>query len=278
MSVSKKNYRDRIECKCLKQLGAVEVVTASYQKQNFSRHAHDCYGFGVITNGRLDFLYQHKNWRATPGDINLVIPGEVHDGHGATDYGWSYKMLYIPVDFVEEVIFEIANTDSLPYFLQGVISNNDLSNKFLEIHNILYNDDEFILQKDSMLRHWLVSFISAYSKQKIALEYNACERRAVLMVREYLYENFADNIKLSDLANIVGLSPYYLLRIFKKVTGLPPHLYQQQIRVDKAKKLLSIGESLARISHEIGFVDQSHFSRQFKKTTGLTPAQYQKMF
>ncbi len=95
---------------------------------------------------------------------------------------------------------------------------------------------------------------------------------------EYLREHCTDNVKLRDLAKVAGLSPYYLLRVFKASVGIPPHLYQQQLRVGKAKQLLANGFSLAMTSIETGFADQSHFSRQFKKITGLTPARYQNMF
>ena len=262
----------------MQQLGSVEVMEASYQKQSFSRHTHDCYAFGVIAAGRLDFSYQNRNWQANPGDINLVIPGEVHDGHGAKDIGWSYKMLYMPVEFMREINFELIGTDALPYFPQGVISHSFIADNLSVLHETLFDDEGTLLQQESMLRQWLTSFIAAYSEQKIKLVKVWKEERAVRLTMEYLREHFTDNVKLKDLAKVAELSPYYLLRVFKASVGIPPHLYQQQLRVWKAKQLLADGFSLAAISSETGFADQSHFSRQFKKITGLTPARYQKMF
>lgn len=270
--------KDRIKCKCLRQLGSVEVLEASYHKQSFSRHTHDCYAFGIITGGRLDFVYQHRNWQANPGDINLVVPGEVHDGHGAIDVGWSYKMLYMPVEVVREVNFELTETDTLPNFLPGVISHSYLADSLHALHQILSDDEAPLLQQESMLRQWLNSFIFIYSEPKISLTRGLQEDRVVRRALEYLHEHCTDAVALKDLAIVTGLSPYYLLRVFKAVVGMPPHLYQQQLRVQKAKRLLANGCSLAVISNETGFADQSHFSRQFKKITGLTPAMYQKMF
>lgn len=270
--------KDRIICKCLQQLGSVEVMEASYQKQSFSRHTHECYAFGVITAGRLDFSYQHRDWQANPGEINLVVPGAVHDGHGAMGVGWSYKMLYMPVEIVREVNFDLTGTDTLPYFLQGVISHSYLAGSLHALHQMLSSDEATILQQESMLRQWLTSFIREYSAQKIKLTQGWQEDRAVRLTMEYLREHCTNNVKLRDLAKVAGLSPYYLLRVFKAAVGIPPHLYQQQLRVWKAKQLLAAGFSLAATANETGFADQSHFSRQFKKITGLTPARYQKMF
>lgn len=271
-------FKDRIICKCLRQLGSIEVMEASYQKQSFSRHTHDCYAFGVITAGRLEFSYQNRNWQANPGDINLVVPGEAHDGHGARDVGWAYKILYIPVEVVQEINLELTGADILPYFRQGVISHSFLGKNLSVLHRTLADDEGTILQKDSMLRQWLTSFIAAYSEQKIKLARVLNEERTVRLIKEFLHEHFADNVKLKDLAKVAGLSPYHLLRVFKAAVGIPPHLYQQQLRVGKAKQLLADGVSLAVTACETGFTDQSHFSRQFKKITGLTPALYQKMF
>jgi AraC-like DNA-binding protein len=179
---------------------------------------------------------------------------------------------------VREINFELTGTDALPYFLQGVISNSFIADNLSVLHQTLSDDEATLLQQESMLRQWLTSFIAGYSEQKIKLVKVWQEERAVRLTMEYLREHFTDNVKLKDLAKVAELSPYYLLRVFKASVGVPPHLYQQQLRVWKAKQLLADGVSLAAISSEIGFADQSHFSRQFKKITGLTPARYQKMF
>ena len=84
----------------------------------------------------------------------------------------------------------------------------------------------------------------------------------------------ADNVSLTELSGLVSLSPYRLVHVFRDTVGLPPHAYLTQVRVERAKRLLAAGQSVARVASEAGFVDQSHLTRHFKALTGVTPGRY----
>lgn len=94
-------------------------------------------------------------------------------------------------------------------------------------------------------------------------------------VRRHLCDHVADPVRLDDLARLAGRSRCHLLRMFQQVTGLPPHAYQTQLRVEAAKGLLAAGHAITQVAAETGFSDQSHFSRVFRDLTGATPRQYQ---
>ena len=93
--------------------------------------------------------------------------------------------------------------------------------------------------------------------------------------REFLEANFEQNVSLADLTNLVGLSSYHLLRVFRSEVGLPPHAYLEQIRINYAKQLLRSGMPIVEVAVNTGFVDQSHFTRHFKRHVGITPGLYQ---
>ena len=80
--------------------------------------------------------------------------------------------------------------------------------------------------------------------------------------------------QLTELAALVNLSPWHLLRQFKKITGLPPHAWLVQFRIRKSLYLLKQGCEIAMVAQRCGFSDQSHYTRHFKKALGCTPAQY----
>jgi AraC family transcriptional regulator len=89
---------------------------------------------------------------------------------------------------------------------------------------------------------------------------------------DYIQEHLAQQIFLNELANDLGISRYYFCRLFKQSTGLSPHQYVIQQRVERAKQLLVQGKmSIANIAQACGFTHQSHLNRHFKRLTGVTP-------
>ncbi|MBV8213673.1 MAG: helix-turn-helix transcriptional regulator [Verrucomicrobia bacterium] len=68
------------------------------------------------------------------------------------------------------------------------------------------------------------------------------------------------------------MSPDYFTRLFKAATGKSPHQFIIDARVSKARQLLERGNiSISEAAYEVGFVDQSHLTRQFKRAFGLPP-------
>jgi AraC-like DNA-binding protein len=82
------------------------------------------------------------------------------------------------------------------------------------------------------------------------------------------------SVRLSALASETGKSRFQALRAFKRRFGLAPHAYQMRVRLGLAQKSLRAGVPPADVAAELGFVDQSHFTRHFKQLVGVTPARY----
>lgn len=99
-------------------------------------------------------------------------------------------------------------------------------------------------------------------------------RTAVRRVREYLQENYAQNVSLADLASFADLSAFHLNRVFAKEVGLTPYAYQTQVRIARAKSLLTSGLPPVQVAIATGFYDQSHLGKHFKRLVGVTPGSY----
>lgn len=94
-------------------------------------------------------------------------------------------------------------------------------------------------------------------------------------VNDFIASNFAQEIKLGELAQVAGMSNFHFAREFKRTTGTTPHQYLIHFRVEQAKALLSDNElPLVEVGLRSGFSHQSHFTRLFRKVTGTTPLQY----
>ncbi len=95
------------------------------------------------------------------------------------------------------------------------------------------------------------------------------------IVIDYIYENIGEDLKVKDMAGIIGISPFHFSRLFKSYTGSPPHQYIMQVRIERAKEMLLAGTyALSDIAYTLGLSSQSHFNSFFKQYTGQTPQQF----
>lgn len=95
------------------------------------------------------------------------------------------------------------------------------------------------------------------------------------IVVNYIRDHFSEPIRLSTLAQLARLSPHHFCRAFKQSFGKPPHRYQNDYRIDQAKRLLAKpGSSVTHIALEVGFGSSSSFATAFRKVTGDTPTGY----
>ena len=116
----------------------------------------------------------------------------------------------------------------------------------------------------------------AERSQPIETDRISTQPRAVTQAVDFINDNYATDLSLSDIAAAAHLSPFHLSRIFKKATGVSPYQYLLQVRVNSARSLLTAGagdRSLAEVAAAVGFADQSHLTRHFKRMVGVTPKQ-----
>jgi AraC family transcriptional regulator len=102
--------------------------------------------------------------------------------------------------------------------------------------------------------------------------------RRLQRVLGYIYASLNREIRLEELAAQACLSPFHFSRLFREATGLSPHRYVIDRRVQAARQELARRNlSLAEIALEFGFGSQANFTRVFRKATRLTPGQYREL-
>ena len=110
-------------------------------------------------------------------------------------------------------------------------------------------------------------------------------RSEVTQVKNYIYQNYQEELSVDILAEKVYLSPGYLSYIFKQETGMNLNRFIKAFRMDKAKELLENSQKkISQIAKEVGFSNNSYFCRSFREYFGVTPefcrkgtAEYEKM-
>lgn len=94
-------------------------------------------------------------------------------------------------------------------------------------------------------------------------------------VTAYITTNLNRELRLAELAAVMHMSPYHFARLFKKSTGVSPHLFVVHRRIDAATALLAASaSSISSIARAVGFRTATHFATTFPRITGVTPSAY----
>jgi len=106
---------------------------------------------------------------------------------------------------------------------------------------------------------------------------NSKTPNAIERAKHYLHDNFNELVSLDELVALTTLSRFHLVRAFALHAGIPPHAYQLKLRIERACVLLRAGTTAAEAAAQVGFADQSHFTRHFKRMRHITPGRYARM-
>lgn len=126
------------------------------------------------------------------------------------------------------------------------------------------------LQVDGLI----LAFLAGVLHERSHLDAPRAGTAAISQARQRLDDTPAEPVTLGDLARSSGLSRFQVLRGFVRETGLTPHAYLLQRRIDLARRLIAGGRGLADVAAASGFADQSHMTRTFRRTFGIAPGAY----
>jgi AraC family transcriptional regulator len=118
---------------------------------------------------------------------------------------------------------------------------------------------------------------AATTRKAEAAKCHGLDAVALRVVRERIEASLCDGVSLEDLASEVGLSRYHFARAFKTSTGLSPHRYLTERRVDKAKELLRTTEMpMVDLALAVGFASQAHLCDWFRRLVGMSPREFRR--
>lgn len=240
-------------------------------------HVHEEYQFCIHFNTPGHYLYRGARHAIPAGSLSVIHPGEIHapGDRSALKLGTEFWIMFLSPAQLIEVAREVdRSVQSLPFFSGPVICDTELATTFCALHRVLEPGTVSYLEQESRLLLALTALVRRHAQTTSALCRFTEAAPAIIRVRDYLHDNYTQNVNLHELATVANLSPYHLCRAFRVAFGVPPYRYLTGVRVDRAKMLLLRGESLTRVASEVGFFDQSHFIRYFTRFVGTTPGRY----
>jgi AraC-like DNA-binding protein len=248
---------------------AIELLRGSDVTQEHPRHWHEEIYLSATLGGTSYLDCRGTSLLTRQGTLALVAPGDVHANR---KIGCSFRCIFMEFPALQNVVeqFVERRTPGLS-FRSGLIEDQRTLVRFLKVHRSLEANE---LGRDDSAISFLHQLAVRHSTLSIPLPRNGNEDFAVRRTKQVLNERYAERVSLHELARLMGLSAYHLHRSFCREIGMPPHEYQVQLRIMKAKSLLRLGRSISETASLVGFVDQSHFTRHFKRSVGVTPGKF----
>jgi AraC-like DNA-binding protein len=214
---------------------------------------------------------------ATSGDIITVNPGEVHDGAPLAGQSRRWRMLYFDASLLREVASGLADTPSAAYeFIAPVLPASGARHRFEHLFRTYAGecggDGTDLSKAESLLG--LLAKLGGIPGRDGTRGVAAGIARATAAIDA----DPAHAFSLAQLAELRGMNPFRTLRMFARATGLTPHAYLVQRRIELARDLIRRRVALVDVAMTAGFSDQSHLARTFVARFGYTPGTYAKAF
>lgn len=260
---------------CAPQFGGrVELSRGISVTHVYPWHWHEEVQIWAIESGADVLSFRGAEHVTPPGSLSFVPPGEVHSNRHVEPEGCTYRTLNVGPGLLLRAFRDLTMEQATFSLREPFVVDPALFRRFVATHARL-EEQPSRLVSDVLLLSLLEELLHRTSKlRRLPQGGGREERMAVRRVREYLIETHASNVSLEDLAKVANLSPYHLHRVFTREVGMPPHAFQTQVRISRARALLNEGMPLQVVAAETGFSDQSHFTREFKRYIGLTPGAY----
>jgi AraC family transcriptional regulator len=242
---------------------------------------HQAFDFEFVWDGGLQKVsYREKDFAS--GCIDLIpadLPHRISSTRTVGEIEWVH--CYLDPAFVANIAYESVNSDRVELLLtlkkaDFLLHQIGLALKYsLEengLGNPLYADSMATAMAAHLLRHYSThnhrfrEYEDGLSKEKL--------KQAV----DYIQAHLCEDLSLGAIAERLGMSQYYFCHLFKRSTGMSPHQYLIQQRLERAKNLLKRSEqTIVSVASECGFANQSHFAKYFRQYTGMTPRQFRKI-
>lgn len=245
IAVTNKNFKD------------LNPVDAGYEKceksHNFGPNIRDYWLIHYVKSGCGTFIKEDKTYHVKSGQAFLICPDEVCKYTADENDPWEYIWIGFTGSCAKEfeclgAVFEADEKifDAISHAWEyGVCQSEYLTGELFLLYTSLFS------QKEES---------GSYVKQ-------ACG---------YIDTNYLNDIKICDIAKIIGVERTYLAKLFKKEKKISMQQYLVDVRISKAKKLLEMGYTVNEAAYMSGYKDVCNFSKMFKRKMNISPAKAKK--
>lgn len=256
------------------ELPGFEHLRARFERFRYARHAHPGVVIGLVDDGVQSYTYRGERHRTGPDGIFFVNAGEAHTGEPADAGGYSYRGIQIDDRFIASALGGAGIRRLV--FKDAVVHSPRLARQ-LRAALIAIENAEPALRCEELILGSLCAIAERHAFDWSDKRATATSRRSIHQVRDLIAQSRVEDLSLGALARFAGMSVFHFAHAFRRQVGCSPFMYAEAIRIERAKSRLRKGGGLADIAFELGYTDQSHFTRKFKQHQGTTPGEYRRL-
>jgi AraC-like DNA-binding protein len=250
----------------------LSLMHADFQTQEFAPHRHEELVIAITETGGSVIQSRGVVDNADTSALLVFNPSEPHAGWMGASRHWRYRSLYLEQSALDELAHALG-TDRIPYFTRNWIADPELAANLHALHHALDSQRDPLLQRELLITSFGALF-KRHGSGGLRAEPIPRDRARVGTAIDYIRARLAMPISLADLGNILGLTQFQVIRLFKRTIGMTPHAYVLQLRLDAARCYLATGSPIGDAAVAAGFYDQSSLTHHFKRSYGLTPLQF----
>lgn len=212
-----------------------------------------------------------KPTRLMPGDMFLLFPGEWHTYHPNPEIGWkSYWIGFRGKNMDDRVHAGFLTPDSPIYHVGYSFT---LEGLYKRAYEAAVEEAAYSQQLMAGIVNHLIGMMYSLERNR-ELSKNQQQVDMISRARMRIRESLESDLTIQQIAEELGVSYSNLRKLFKEYTGLSPATYQQELRLLRAKELLSTTElSIKEIAYRLNFENPDYFSAKFKAKMGLKPSE-----
>jgi AraC family transcriptional regulator len=230
-----------------------------------------------VVNGKLHVQQYNQSFSLMSGDMVLMSLFDKHKYYSDRNSPCDVLWIHFNGKDCHHLISFMNNYNKLPIILNSCHAVFDIIKRCFTLAKSKESGTNLYM---SLFLYELIIEIlyCLYLKNPIEIR-TVKDVKLIKCIDEYIDENSHRPITLKMLSNHIQMSPYHFAHLFKQATDKSPIQYATEKKIEKSKYLLLYtSKSISTIANELGFADQSHFSRIFKTRMGVSPSTFRQKY
>ena len=226
--------------------------------------------FCASGSGTLE--YDGKETKIGAGDY-FFLPKDKSHAYYPDGELWDVRWTAFEGNVCDEILIRFGMTEPIVIMPAGETTMERIFDKMVisQENDILYCD--YICS--GLVYDYLIEFHRLMDTD--ADSARSRQLSMLLPVLRFMHDNFSSDISMTQLSEIIGVTPQHFCRVFRKTMNVRPNEFLTQIRIDESKRLLAERDvSVSDAAAKTGFRNTGYFSTVFRKHEGVSPVEYKK--